>query len=326
MLSFRTWLILTALIHCVVPAKAGDSAWKPSQPVRIIVPFQAGGPIDAVARVMSQQLSEDWDRTFVVENRSGAAGNLGSDLVARARPDGLTLGLASGGTHGSNVTLFGKRMPYDPVKDFEPITLLARMKNVLVVHPSLSVRNLQELIAKAKQSPEPLTFGSAGTGTVQHLTGEMFKIATGLNLMHVTYRGQAQALPDLLSGRIAMMFLGVGDAAEQIRSGALVPIGLSSIERSKLLPDVIPLSEQGLPGFNAVTWFGVVAPSGTPQPIIDAYHQEIFAILQRDDIKLQLERIGLETATISPSEFRDFIAGEVKKWGDVINAAGVKLD
>lgn len=326
MLSFRSWLILTALIHCVVPAKAGDSAWKPSQPVRIIVPFQAGGPIDAVARVMSQQLSEDWGRTFVVENRSGAAGNLGSDLVARARPDGLTLGLASGGTHGSNVTLFGKRMPYDPVKDFEPITLLARMKNVLVVHPSLGVRNLQELIAKAKQSPEPLTFGSAGTGTVQHLTGEMFKIATGLNLTHVTYRGQAQALPDLLSGRIAMMFLGVGDAAEQIQSGALVPIGLSSIERSKLLPDVIPLSEQGLPGFNAVTWFGVVAPSGTPQPIIDAYHREIFTILQRDDIKLQLERIGLETATISPSEFRDFIAGEVKKWGDVVNAAGVKLD
>ena len=326
MFSFRFWVVLTAFIHCLAPAKADDSTWQPSQPVRVIVPFQAGGPIDAVARVMSQQLSERWGQSFVVENRTGAAGNLGSDVVAKAKPDGLTLGLASAGTHGSNLALFGKLMPYDPVKDFEPITLLARMKNVLVVHPSLNVRNLQELIARAQQSPEPLTFGSAGTGTVQHLTGEMFKLATGLKLTHVSYRGQAQALPDLLTGRIAMMFLGAGDAAEHIRSGALVPIGLSTSERSKLLPDVIPLSDQGLPGFNAATWFGVVASSGTPKPIIDAYHQEVVALLQRDDIKLRLERIGLETVTTSPSEFRDFIAAEVKKWGDVIKAAGVKVE
>ena len=326
MLSFRFWIILAAVVHLVAPVRASESAWRPAQPVRVIVPFQAGGPIDAIARIVSQQLGDRWSQSFIIENRTGAAGNTGSDVVARAKPDGLTLGLASAGTHGANVTLFGKLMPYDPVRDFEPITLLVRMKNVLVVHPSLKVRNLEELIAKAKQSPDPLTFGSAGAGTVQHLTGEMFKVATGLKLTHVTYRGQAQALPDLLAGRISMMFLGAGEAVEHIRSGALVPIGISSTERSSRLPDVAPLSEQGLSGFNAVTWFGLVAPAGTPKPTIDAYHDEVVAVLQRDDVKARLEGMGLEITTITPTEFRDFIAGEVKKWGDVVTATGIKIE
>ena len=246
-------------------ADSTPPAWSPSRSVRVIVPFQAGGPMDAVARIMAQQLGEKWSQTFVVENRTGGSGNIGSNVVAKAPPDGYTLGMASGGTHGSNSTLFGSKMPYDPVRDFTPVSLLVHMKNVLVVHPSLQVGSLPELIAYANRNPGQLSFGSSGTGSIQHLTGEMFKAATQINIVHVSYRGQAQALPDLISGRISMMFLGAGDAAQHIRTGALVPIGLSSPERSSLLPDIVPLAEQGLRGFDAVTWFGLVAPSGTAE-------------------------------------------------------------
>lgn len=315
-------LFLTSLL----PANAQNSDWAPTRAVRIIVPFQAGGPIDAIARILSQNLNELWGQPFVVENRTGAGGNIGSDVVAKAAPDGYTLGLASGGTHGANATLFGDKMPYDPVKDFAPITLLAQMTNVLTVHPSLGVKDLNALIAKAKSEKDPLSFGSAGVGTVQHLTGEMFKVATKLNLVHITYRGQAQALPDLLSGRIAMMFLGAGDAAEHIRSGNLIAIGLSATERSSLLPDVVPLSEQGLPGFNATTWFGLVAPAGTPKNIVDIYYQKVAAILQRDDVKAHLQKLGISATTTPPAEFGKFIAAEVDKWGTVIRTAGVKLN
>lgn len=268
----RPLIATLVLLNSSALAIAQESSWAPSQSVRMIVPFQAGGPIDTIARLVAQQLSEKWGQPFIVENRTGAGGNLGSDAVAKAPADGYTLGLASGGTHGANVTLFGKRMPYDPVKDFAPVTMLARMKNVLLVHPSLKVNTLKEFIAKAEEKPDqPLSFGSAGTGTVQHLTAEMFKVATGLNLVHVTYRGQAQAIPDLLNGRIAMMFVGAGEAAGHVQSGALIPIGLSTGERSSVLPEVVPLSEQGLKDFDAVTWFGLVAPAGTPNEIIEAY-------------------------------------------------------
>jgi tripartite-type tricarboxylate transporter receptor subunit TctC len=315
-----------AVLMSFSPANAQDTAWAPTRTVRIIVPFQAGGPIDTIARILSQHFNEQWGQPFVVENRTGAGGNIGSDAVAKATPDGYTLGLASGGTHGANVTLFGDKMPYDPVKDFAPVTLLAQMKNVLTVHPSLGVKDLNGFIAKAKSEKEALSFGSAGVGTVQHLTGEMFKVATKLNLVHITYRGQAQALPDLLSGRIAMMFLGTGDAADHIRSGNLIAIGLSASERSTLLPDIVPLSEQGLPGFNATTWFGLVAPAGTPKNIIDAYYQKVVAVLQKDDVKSHLQKLGIDTTTMSPDEFGKFIANEVDKWGSVIKTSGVKLN
>lgn len=322
----RYFAAVAFFLMSLFPASAQTADWTPTRAVRVIVPFQAGGPIDTIARIVSQQLSEGWGQPFFVDNRTGAGGNIGSDLVAKAAPNGYTLGLASGGTHGANVTLFGDKMPYDPAKDFAPITLLAQMKNVLMVHPSLGVKDLKSFIVKARSEKEPLSFGSAGIGTVQHLTGEMFKAATKLNLVHVTYRGQAQALPDLLSGRIAMMFLGTGDAAEHIRAGDLIAIGLSSTERSPLLPDIVPLAEQGLPGFNATTWFGLVAPAGTPKVIVDAYYRKVVAILQRDDVKAHLQKLGMDPITMPSAEFGGFIANEVDKWGAVIKAAGVTLN
>ena len=282
--------------------------------------------MDTVARTIAQQLSEKWGQTFVVENRTGGSGNVGSNVVAKAPPDGYTLGMASGGTHGANSTLFGPKMPYDPVRDFAPVSLLVHMKNVLVVHPSLQISSLPELIAYATKNPGQLSFGSSGTGSIQHLTGELLKAATRINIVHVSYRGQAQALPDLVSGRISMMFLGAGDAAQHIRSGALVPIGLSSPERSSLLPNVVPLSEQGLPGFDAVTWFGLVAPSGTADEVVDSYYRQISANLAEPDVRSRIEEMGLDVVMMSPKEFGKFIANEVDKWGAVVNAVGARLE
>jgi tripartite-type tricarboxylate transporter receptor subunit TctC len=248
------------------------------------------------------------------------------ELVAKALADGYTLGTASGGTHGANATLYGSKLPFDPVKDFTPITMLAEMKNILVVHRSLPISNLQELIAYAKAAPGQLTFGSSGTGTIQHLTGEMFKAAAKINIVHVSYRGQAQALPDLLGGRISMMFLGAGDAAEHVRSGSIVPIGIASKDRSFLSPNVVPLSEQGLPGFNVVTWFGLVGPSGVPDNIVDAYYESISTSLSQPELRARLLQMGLDPLTMPSREFGRFIAGEVEKWGSVIRAVGIKLD
>jgi tripartite-type tricarboxylate transporter receptor subunit TctC len=321
--------LITILIPlCSWAAWAASTApgWSPSRSVRIIVPFQAGGPMDTVARTIAQQLGDKWNQSFVVENRTGGSGNIGSNVVAKAHPDGYTIGMASGGTHGANATLFGPNMPYDPVGDFTPVSLLVHMRNVLVLHPSLQIGTLQELIAYANKNPGQLTFGSSGTGSVQHLTGEMFKIATRIDITHVSYRGQAQALPDLIGGRVSMMFLGAGDAAQHIRSGALIPIGLSSIDRTPLLPNVDPLAEQGLSGFDAVTWFGLVAPPGTAAEIVDAYYGQISESFARPETRSRLQQMGLDVVMMPPKEFGRFIANEVAKWGAVVKAAGARLE
>jgi tripartite-type tricarboxylate transporter receptor subunit TctC len=325
----RTAFVIALLVWTGASSRSiaeNAPTWSAVRPVRIVVPFQAGGPIDAIARIVAQQLNEKWGQSFVIENRTGAGGNIGMELVAKAPADGYTLGTASGGTHGANATLYGSRLPFDPLKDFTPITMLAEMKNILVVHRSLPITNLQELIAYAKAEPGQLTFGSSGTGTIQHLTGEMFKAAAKINIVHVSYRGQAQALPDLLGGRISMMFLGAGDAAEHVRSGSLVPIGIASAERSSLLPNVVPLAEQGLARFNAVTWFGLVGPSGVPDNIVDAYYQNISTSLSQREIRTRLSQMGLDPLTMPSREFGGFIAGEVEKWGSVIRSVGVRID
>jgi tripartite-type tricarboxylate transporter receptor subunit TctC len=323
----RTAFVIALLLStCGASRAIAQNTWSPTRSVGMVVPFQAGGPIDTIARTVAQQLSEKWGQSFVVENRTGGGGNIGMELVAKAPADGYTLGTASGGTHGANATLYGAKLPFDPVKDFTPISMLAEMKNILVVHRSLPISNLQELIAYAKAAPGQLTFGSSGTGTIQHLTGEMFKAAAKIDIVHVSYRGQAQALPDLLSGRISMMFLGAGDAAAHVRSGSIVPIGIASAERSLLLPNVVPLAEQGLPRFNAVTWFGLVGPSGVPDTIVDAYYANISASLNQPELKARLVQMGLDPLAMPPREFGRFISGEIEKWGGVIRSVGIKID
>jgi tripartite-type tricarboxylate transporter receptor subunit TctC len=306
-------------------ATASDT-WTPNRPVRVIVPFQAGGPVDGVARIIGQQLGDKWGQSFVVENRTGAGGNIGASVVAQSPPDGYTLGMSSVGTHAANVTLFGAKMPYDPIKDFEPVSLLVQTKSALVVHPSLNIRNLKDLIAYAKSNPGKLSFGSSSIGSSQHLAGEMLKAATKIDIEHVSYRGQSQAIPDLLSGRISMMFISAGEALQHTRTGALVAVGLGSPGRDRALPDVIPLSEQGLPNFDALTWFGLVAPAGTPAPIINAYFSEISKSFAQPEVRARVERWGLEIVMMPPAEYKKYIASEIAKWGAIIKAAGVRIE
>ena len=291
-----------------------------------MVPFQAGGPIDTIARTVAQQLNEKWGQSFIVENRTGAGGNIGMELVAKAPADGYTLGTASGGTHGANATLYGSRLSFDPVKDFTPITMLAEMKNILVVHRSLGINNLQELIAHAKTTPGQLTFGSSGTGTIQHLTGEMFKAAANINIVHVSYRGQAQALPDVLSGRITMMFLGAGDAAEHIRSGSIVPIGIRFHGTFTAVAGSSATCRTGIARIQCRDVVGLVAPAGVSRNIADAYYRQISASLTEPEARGRLTRIGLDPMTMPSMEFGRFIAGEVEKWGGVIKSVGVHID
>jgi tripartite-type tricarboxylate transporter receptor subunit TctC len=292
--------------------------------MELIVPFQSGGPLDVVARVMGQKLGEKLGQPVVISNKPGAGGNIGTALVAKAAADGLTIGMVTSSTHGINTTLFGTKMPYDAVKDFAPVTLAAEMKNVLVVHPSLKVKTVGELIEYARANPGKIVFGSAGSGTAQHLTAEMFKASAGIDMVHVPYRGASQAVPDLISGRITMMFLGVPDSLEHIRSGALVPLAISTKERSPLLPDIKPLAEQGFPDFDVRTWFGVVAPAGTPSDIVKELQLQILRSLNEADIKGRLEKLGIDVVTMSPSEFADFIKSEITKWQKVIKDAGVE--
>lgn len=316
---------LIAVVGSIAAAPSSHANWRPERSVELVVPFQSGGPLDSVARVIGQNLGERLGQPVVVTNRPGAGGNIGAASVAKAAADGHTIGMVTSSTHGINTTLFGSKMPYDAIKDFAPITLATEMKNVLVVHPSLKVKSVAELVAYAKANPGKVTFGSAGTGTAQHLTGEMFKSAAKLDMVHVPYRGASQAVPDLLSGRISMMFLGVPDSVEHIKSGALVPLAISTRERSTLLPDVAPLAEQGFPDFDVRTWFGVVAPAGTPANIINEYQAQIAQSLNQPDVKARLNKMGIDVVTMPPEKFSAFIKSEIDTWQKVIKDANVSI-
>ena len=298
----------------------------PEKAVRMIVPFAPGGPTDVIARVVAARLSDAWNHQVVVDNRAGAGGNIGAEATAKSPPDGYTIGMATVSTHGINPTLYGDLMRFDAVKDFSPVILAAETKNVIVVHPSLPVRTVPELVAHAKANPDTISFGSAGAGTTQHLSGEIVKMMTGVRMQHVPYRGAAAAVPDLLAGRIQLMFVTIPDVIGHIQSGALRAIGITSKERSRSLPDVVPMAEQGYKDFDVRGWFGVVAPAGVPKPIVDRYNVTIRAMLTRADTRERLFNIGLDPLTSTPEEFAGFIKSEVERWGPVVKASGAKAE
>jgi tripartite-type tricarboxylate transporter receptor subunit TctC len=298
----------------------------PTKPIRLITLTPAGGALDILARTLAQKMSDSFGQPVVVENRTGAGGNIGADIIAKAAPDGYTIGMNTSSTHGINPSLYGKAMPFDAVKDFAPITIAAELKNVVVVHPSIPARNIQELIRYARANPNKIFFGSAGSGTSQHLAGEMFKLATGTQMTHIAYKGAAQAIPDLISGQIQLMFVSIPDALPHIKSGKLRAIGVTSRERSAALPDQVPVAEQGLPDFDVRAWFGVVAPAGTPRDIVMRYNAEIVKILRQGDVRARLASIGLDPVTMSPDEFAAFIRKEIAKWTPVVKASGARVD
>ena len=297
----------------------------PTKPIRLVVPFPPGGATDILARDVAQKLTEAWGQSVIVDNRPGAGGNIGSELVAKSAPDGYTLEMGTVGTHAINASLYAK-MPYDHVKDFTPVILVAGVPNVLVVNPSVPANSVAELIAYAKANPGKLNFASSGNGTSIHLSGELFKVMAGVQIMHIPYKGSTPALQDLLAGQVQMMFDNLPPSLPQIKAGKLRALAVTSLTRAPALPDVPTLSEAGLPGFEASSWFGILAPAGTPAPIVAKLNAEIAKYLATPEAKEKLAKQGANAAGGTPDDFAKHIAAETAKWAKVVKDSGAKID
>lgn len=317
-------IVLSLLFVLTSGTGAAAGADFPSKPIRIVVPFAAGGTSDILARILAQSLGQVLKQAVVVENRPGAGGNIGSDFVAKSPADGYTLILASVGTHAINSSLFAN-MPYDPAKDFSAITLIATVPTVLVINPEVPARSVRELIELARKNPGKLTFASAGIGTTQQLAGEMLKEKAGIDIVHVPYKGGGPAVTDLLGGQVSLMFPNIPVAFNHIRSGKLRALAVASAERSPALPDVPTMSEAtGYPKFQVSTWFGVLGAAGTPANIVNQLNRAIHIALQPADVREKLAQQGAELLTSTPEEFAAYIREELAKWAAVVKRAGIK--
>jgi tripartite-type tricarboxylate transporter receptor subunit TctC len=323
MIGRRTLLASAAgAVGAARAARAQDAY--PSRPVRVVVPFAAGGGADAVGRAVADRLSERFGRPFVVDNRPGAAGNIGTEHVARAAPDGYTL-LLVGPNHATNAHLF-RQLPFDPVRDFAPISLLTSAPYVLVAHTGLEARSFQDLLALARARPGGLSYGSAGNGTAGHLAMELIKSSTGIDMVHVPYRGSPPLLADLVSGQVAVGFDNVLSSAPLIAAGRLRPLAVSGARRAPALPEVPTLAESGLPGFDVTVWQGLLAPAGTPAPIVARLSAETADALHAPELRARLAVLGVEAIGSSPEVFAHFIREELARWGDAVRRSGARLD
>jgi tripartite-type tricarboxylate transporter receptor subunit TctC len=316
-------LIGAMAVLMALAAPAGAQEW-PTKQVNLIVPFSAGGTTDLFGRLLAQHMHQKFGQPFIVENRAGAGGNLGAGAVAKAAPDGYTFLVGTVSTHAINPFIYNK-LPYDTVKDFQPVSLIARLPNILVVHPSLPVNNVNELIAHLKANPDKLSYGSSGVGTSIHLAAELFKIKTGTTMTHVPFRSSGDIMNNLTGGHINLAFDNITLAWPQVKADRLRALAVSSTERSAIAPDV-PTVADTTPGFEATSWHGVFAPAGTPKPIVDKMAAEMKRILELPDVKDKLFEIGAVASPMTPEDFAKFIDGERAKWADVVKAAGVKVD
>jgi tripartite-type tricarboxylate transporter receptor subunit TctC len=297
----------------------------PARPVRLVVPFPPGGPLDIVGRAIAQKVSEAWGQSVVVDNRPGAGGNIGADLVAKSPPDGYTILMGALSTHAVNPSLYQK-MPYDAVKDFAPITLVAITPNVLVVNASLPVNSAKEFVAYAKANSGKLAFGSGSNGSAGHLAGELFKVETATEIVHVPYKGGAPALQALLAGDTQFMFDNLANAMPQVKAGKLKALAVTTAARSPLAPDLPTMAEAGLPGFDISTWFGLFAPAGTPRDVIAKWNAEVTKILSSAEMRDRLTGQGAQAAPDTPEQFAAFIAAEIPKYARIVKASGAKVD
>lgn len=303
------------LIISASPAIADDY---PTRPVKIIVPFGAGGPTDVYTRAIAEELRKSLHQPFVMENRPGAGTTIGTDVVAKSQPDGYTLLMVSG-TQTVNETLYAHK-PYQLMRDLVPIAPLIDTDLVLVVHPSVQARNLSELLALARAKPGTINYGSSGPGSNYHMAGELLKNLTGIDIVHVPYKGSTGARNDILSGQIQILFDSVPTMAPMIKAGMVRALGTSGKTRSSTLPDIPTMAEAGVPGFNATLWVGFMAPAGTPKAIVDKLHDEITKVLRRPDIKQAWEKTGATPIVMTQPEFKGFMEAQVAKWADVIKA------
>ena len=297
----------------------------PSRGITIIVPFTAAGATDILARIVAQKLSEKFDKSVVVENRPGAGGNIGTALVAKSPPDGYTLVMATIGTHAINSSLY-KSMPYDAIRDFTPLTRVAMVPNVLVVNKDAPYNTVQELIAYGKANPGKLTFGSSGNGTTLHLSGELFKLRTGVQMTHIPYKGSTPAIADLMGGQISMVFDNMPSVIQHIKGGRLKALGVTSSTRNAQLPDVPTIEESGVPGYEVWSWFGLLAPAGTPDAVIERLNREIVAIIRQPEVNTRILELGSVPTPETSAVFGAFIRAETDKWARVVREAGVAID
>ena len=297
----------------------------PAKPVRIINPFAPGGATDQIARFMAQRLTEIWGQPVIVENRAGASGAIGVEAVARSAPDGYTLLIGTQTTHAANPALFPK-LPYDAVKDFSPLTLEGSTPLALIVHPSISVSTLKDLIAYLKANPAKLSYASGGNGTSQHLTMELLKSMSKTYVVHIPYRGAGPAMADLLGGQVSLMFDNLPTALPQVKAGKLRALAVSSASRSSLAPDLPTVAESGLADFDLVTWFAFFAPAGTPADLVERISSDMRRVLGEPATKERLAAAGVDVRGSSPAEFSQFHRTEVSKWARIVKESGAKLD
>jgi tripartite-type tricarboxylate transporter receptor subunit TctC len=300
-----------------------SAAEYPMKPVRIVVGLAAGGPTDVVVRIFAAKMSENWGQPMVVENRTGAGATISADAVAKSTADGYTLLNCNVATHGISPSLY-KNLPYDPVKDFAPVSLIGTTPNILVVNPAVPARTVSEFVALAKASPGKLYYGSSGVGASPHLTMELFKSQTGTDIVHIPYKGSSQVMPELLSGRIQAMFDNLPGQVAYVKTGKLRGLGVTSAKRSVLLPEVPTIAEAGVLGFEVTVWYGVCAPAATPQPILAKLNADIVKALNMPELRQRLLDNGVDAAPMSPEEFTAHISSEMRKWAKAIKDAGIQ--
>ena len=295
----------------------------PQRAIKLMVPFPPAGATDVVGRIVAQKLSEQLGQSVVVENRPGAGGSIGSDLVAKSPPDGYTILMATSSTHSIGPAL--QKLPYDPIKDFAAITHVADIPNVLVVSPKLPVSNVKELVAYAKANPGKLNYASSGVGTIIHLNAELFKMLTGTDIVHVPYKGSALSIPDLASGSVSMLFDSLASVMPHIKAGNVKPLAVNARARVPLLPDVPTLAEAGLPAFDRYTWFGMFAPAGTPPDIVRRLQSEVVMALKAPDLRARFDAVGAEPVGSTSEQFVERIKSDGVRWAEVIRKADVKV-
>jgi tripartite-type tricarboxylate transporter receptor subunit TctC len=316
---------IAGVLACsAIPAPAAESAY-PMRPIRMLVAFAPGGGSDTAARILAQRLSTNLGQQVVIDNRPGASGNLGHDIGARASPDGYTLMWTSIGPIAVNPSLF-RKLPYDPIRDFETITLTADSLNALVVHPSVPANSVKELIALARSQPGKLSYGSSGIGGAGHLAGELFNLMAGVDLVHIPYKGGGPAMVDLLGGQIQAIFATLVTALPHIKSGKIRALAVTPARRAPMLPDVPTIAEAGLPGYEAANWYGLLAPAKTPKPIIARLNREVVQVLETQAVKDAYFGVGMIVQTSTPEAFSAYLKKEIAKWNEVIRKVGIKAE
>ena len=323
MLALCLTLPLSLTLSVMAPSLQAQPAY-PSKPLRLVVPFPPGGPTDVLGRVVGQGLGQAFNQTVIVENKAGAAGNIGVDVIAKAAPDGLTLGVVPAGNIAVNPSLY-PQLPYKAA-ELAPVTLLATVDNVLVVNPDVSAKTLKELLALAAAKPGALSYASPGAGSQAHLAGELLQTTAGVKLLHVPYKGTAPAMNDLLGGQVTMMFAQLSSALPQIRAGKLRALGLASLTRSAAVPEIATLHEQGLTGFEAVSWYALMVPAGTPTEVVDKLAVQTALVLARPEVHDKLAAQGMTVASGTPAQLAATIRSETQRWAEVIRRQNIQPD